>query len=150
VCAAIPNISVSRLQTLYTAKLAMLSRLQDAFDQAGRGGVVFGNGLSEYNQSPTDPHNRRILSATRGIQNEVRSVMFLGARPDMYLTRKYLTRSETPLQHFAAFEQVDSKTGELRKDKVSNVLDQIEWASTVNGSSKQVGISRIYHLPRFG
>ena len=83
---AIPHISAARLDKLYTAKLAMLAKLQAEFDKAGRGGVVFGNGLSEYDQSPSDPHSRRILTATRGIQNE----------------------------HFAAFEQVDPKTGEVR------------------------------------
>ena len=88
----------------------MLAKLQAEFDKVGRGGVVFGNGLSEYDQSPTDPHSRRILSATKGIQNE----------------------------HFAAFEQVDPATGELRKDKVSDVLDQIEWAAALDGGSKQV------------
>lgn len=107
---AIPDISEERLQQLYDAKLRMLARLQAAFDKIGRGGVVFGNGLSEYDQDPSDPHSRRILNVTRGIQNE----------------------------HFAAFEQVDPATGNLRKDKVSDVLDQIEWASTVNGSTKQV------------
>ena len=109
----IPNITVARLQKLYTAKLAMLANLQAAFDKAGRGGVVFGNGLSEYDQSPTDPHSRRILTATRGIQNE----------------------------HFAAFEQVDPATGALRKDKVADVLANIEWAAAqknADGSPKQV------------
>ena len=60
---SIPNITMARLQTLYTAKLKMIAQLQAAFDKCGRGGVVFGNGLSEYDQSPTDPHSRRILSA---------------------------------------------------------------------------------------
>ena len=46
----------------------------------GRGGVVFGNGLGEYDQSPTDPHNKGILAAVQGIQNE----------------------------HYAAFEQVSA------------------------------------------
>eukprot|EP00966_Prymnesium_polylepis_P299072 6910428-Prymnesium_polylepis.1 len=84
---SLANISAARLERLYTAKLAMLERLQARFDEQGRGGVVFGNGLSQYDQSPTDPHNRRILSAVVGAQNE----------------------------HFAAFEQVDPKTGALRK-----------------------------------
>jgi hypothetical protein len=97
---ALPNISSARLERLYSAKLAMLSRLQARFDAAG-GGVVFGNGLSQYDQSPTDPHNRRILEAVAGVQNE----------------------------HFAAFEQVDAHTGALRKDKVAEVLSEIEWAA---------------------
>ena len=67
---SIPNITASRLQTLYEAKLAMLERLQTEFDRVGRGGVVFGNGLSEYNQNPADPHNRRILDVVQGVQNE--------------------------------------------------------------------------------
>ena len=64
----------------------MLAKLQAEFDKAGRGGVVFGNGLSEYDQSPSDPHSRRILTATRGIQNE----------------------------HFAAFEQPETFVDEVR------------------------------------
>jgi hypothetical protein len=105
----LPNISAERLEKLYTAKLAMISRLQAAFDAAGRGGVVYGNGLNEYDQDPSDPHGRRILEAVGGVQNE----------------------------HFAAFEQVDPKTGLLRLDKVSDALDNIEWASAAN-SSKQI------------
>ena len=67
-----------------------------------------GNGFSEYNQSPTDPHNRRILGSMKGILNE----------------------------HFAAFEQVNHRTGALYKDKMSDVLDNIEWASTSNSSNQ--------------
>jgi hypothetical protein len=108
---SIPNITMARLQTLYTAKLKMIAQLQAAFDKCGRGGVVFGNGLSEYDQSPTDPHSRRILSGeVKGVQNE----------------------------HFAAFEQVDPATGGLRKDKVSDALDNIEWAAALDGGTKQV------------
>lgn len=97
----IPNISTARLEALYTAKLKMLTRLQARFDAAGRGGVVFGNGLSQYDQSPTDPHNRRIVGAVAGVQNE----------------------------HFAAFEQLFPHNGTLRKDKVADALREIEWAS---------------------
>ena len=44
---SIPNISAARLQTLNNAKRGMLQQLQAQFDAAGRGGVVFANGLSE-------------------------------------------------------------------------------------------------------
>eukprot|EP01079_Euglenida_sp_SAG-EU17-18_P006984 gene6984-1248_t len=149
---AIPNITEARLETLYEGKLAMLSRLQAAFDkvppartperctahgssqeaassQIGRGGVVFGNGLDEYDQvstpsprfaedrSPTDPHNKRILTAVQGIQNE----------------------------HYAAFEQVDRQTGKLVLDKASDALDNIEWAANSN-SSKQAAAPTPFHL----
>jgi hypothetical protein len=109
---AIPYISSSRLGRLYTAKLAMIAKLQAEFDAVGRGGVVFGNGLGEYSMPPSDPdpHNRRILEAARGIQNE----------------------------HFAAFEQVDPLTGSLLKDKVCDTLDQIEWAAAAANGSKSV------------
>jgi len=103
------HISTDRLEQLMTAKLDMAAQLQAEFDKLGRGGVVMGNGFSEYNQSPTDPHHFRILDSMHGILNE----------------------------HFAAFEQVDRRTGALNKDKVSDVLDNIEFASTSN-SSKQV------------
>ena len=105
---SIPNISAARLQTLFHAKLSMLGKLQAAFDKVGRGGVVFGNGLSEYDQDPQDPHNKAILSMVNGVQNE----------------------------HYAAFEQVE-RDGTLNLDKVSDALDVIEWASTFgnNGSS---------------
>jgi len=110
---SIPNISAARLQTLYRAKLSMLGRLQAAFDGVGRGGVVFGNGLSEYDQDPQDPHNEGILSAVRGVQNE----------------------------HFAAFEQVQ-RDGTLNLAKVSDALDVIEWASNLggNGSASSSGV----------
>jgi hypothetical protein len=98
---AIANISAARLDALYDAKLQMLSELQRRFDTAGRGGVVFGNGLSQYDQSPSDPHNRRIVSVVGGVQNE----------------------------HFCAFEQVDASTGRLHKEKAADALDEIEWAS---------------------
>jgi len=63
-----PNMSVSRLQAHYTAKLAMLARMQAAFT-AANGGVVMGNGFSEYDQSPTDPHNLRILSTVDAVRS---------------------------------------------------------------------------------
>ena len=93
------HISTDRLEQLMTAKLDMSARLQAEFDKLGRGGVVMGNGFSEYNQSPTDPHHRRILNSMSGILNE----------------------------HFAAFEQVDSRTGALRKDKVSDAFSGVGW-----------------------
>jgi hypothetical protein len=93
----------ARLQSLNDGKLAMINKLQQQFDAAGRGGVVFGNGLSEYDQSPTDPHNKRILAAVQGVQNE----------------------------HYAAFEQV-LPDGTLHLPKVADTLDNIEWASLSN------------------
>jgi hypothetical protein len=102
---AITGIDSARREALYTAKLAMIRRLQARFDTEGRGGVVFGNGLSQYDQSPTDPHNRRILDAVAGVQNE----------------------------HFAVFEQVDGQTGRLMKDKAADVLAEIERAGS-NGT----------------
>ena len=65
-----PNISETRLEALQQAKLAMIGKLQAEFDKVGRGGVVFGNGLNEYDQSPTDPHDFDILEHVAGIQNE--------------------------------------------------------------------------------
>jgi hypothetical protein len=100
---SIPNITAARLQTLNNAKLGMLQKLQQQFDAVGRGGVVFANGLSEYDQDPQDPHNKRLLAAVQGVQNE----------------------------HYAAFEQVLSN-GSLNLPKVADVLDNIEWASLSN------------------
>ena len=91
------------------AKLQMIGRLQKEFDAAGNGGVVFGNGLGEYDQNPRDPHNERILNVVDGAQNE----------------------------HFAAFEQVNQSTGELLKDKVVDVLNYVEYAAN-NNSAKQI------------
>lgn len=87
----IPNISLERLQKLYSAKLAMLAKLQGEFDKVGRGGVVFGNGLSEYDQSPTDPHNRLILNATRGVQNVSSTPATIG-RGELQLTPRLIAR----------------------------------------------------------
>lgn len=54
-----------------------------------------------YDQSPSDPHNLRILSSSRGVQNE----------------------------HFAAFEQVHPENGSLVLNKAADVLHNIESLS---------------------
>ena len=104
----IPNISATRLNTIYEAKLAMIGKLQAAFDATGNGGVVFGNGMNQYDQSPIDPHGLEILKHVDGIQNE----------------------------HYAAFEQV-LPDGTLNLAKVASTLLNIETASTAN-ASKQI------------
>ena len=68
---------------------------------AVNGGIVMGNGLTEYDQNPADPHNRRALAYMDAVQNE----------------------------HFAVFEQIDHETGALLLDKCADVLDNIEWAA---------------------
>lgn len=96
-----PNMTKDRMHSLYEAKLALLARMQTIFTQKTKDGIVLGNGFSEYDQSPRDPHNRKILQYVNAVQSE----------------------------HYAVFEQVDPKTGELKLDKVADVLNNIEWAS---------------------
>ena len=105
----IANISATRLNTIYEAKLVMIGKLQAAFDATGNGGIVFGNGMNQYDQSPVDPHGLQILDHVNGIQNE----------------------------HYAAFEQVHAN-GTLDLDKVANTLLNIETASAAANASKQV------------
>ena len=66
---AFPGFTTSRLEQLYSAKLSMIQRMQKKFSSANAG-VVLGNGLSEYDQSPPDPHNLRIIEAVDAVQNE--------------------------------------------------------------------------------
>eukprot|EP00466_Bigelowiella_natans_P008639 jgi/Bigna1/82827/fgenesh1_pg.98_\ len=106
----ISGINPTRLQALYEAKLSMIQALQQSFDQTN-GGIVLGNGLSEYDQSPSDPHNRRIINHVGAVQNE----------------------------HYAAFEQVDPSTGLLLKDKCADTLANVEWAA--QNATKHVFLS---------
>lgn len=94
------NVSAARSAAQYQAKHKLLQRMQARF-HAANGGIVMGNGLSEYDMNPADPHNRQALAYMDAIQNE----------------------------HFAVFEQINRTTGGLVLDKCADALDQIEWAA---------------------
>ena len=100
---AITGISTSRLAQLYAAKLELIKKMQSHFTMVNDG-VVLGNGLSEYDQSPTDPHNLQIVDAVAAVQNE----------------------------HYGAFEQVNSKTGELVLSKMVDALANMEAVAERN------------------
>lgn len=54
----------------YDAKHTLLQEMQGKFHADLSNGIVLGNGISEYDQDPTDPHNRDTLKFMDAIQNE--------------------------------------------------------------------------------
>lgn len=58
---SIPNMTISRMQEQYNGKHTLIQAMQARFNTDSAHGIVLGNGISEYDQSPTDPHNLEAL-----------------------------------------------------------------------------------------